>query len=448
MGGVFCGGWHHDYPDSDSDAHCNKHPDTNAYAYAHTDGSSDSDSDADSSTNANANTTSDADSSSDSSAHSHPNSAMRDEIAKYQGIYANPASYPKYGHSNHGARSVRILQKWNSGSVLDVGCGWNEFAEQVRAALPKAHVVGVDPACPGADVAAEAVQLPFADKSFSVVTSFDMLEHLPENEVVAALAEMARVSTAFIFSISYVPSVNKWQGKTLHPTVRPETWWIERIMQAGGMHIDKNGRFLMGHWQTGVWKVRPDDTVAVVGNGPSALRANIGQIIDAHTHVVRFNNYKVAGFESQVGRRTSLWSSVGIGRSQFDAVSPPAHSLLIDGEVAKHEQAEAMPCERLPRWFYNQVRRELQERSSWKHGFAPEREKLLATSGLLMIAWLLRVKQINHLTLVGFDHFSKKRSGQHHYWVPTAFKQPGEHDGDAESDMVADLRDAGRVTYL
>jgi SAM-dependent methyltransferase len=373
---------------------------------------------------------------------------MNEEIAKYQGIYSNPSAYPRYGHRNHGARALRILQKWNTRSVLDVGCGFNEFASLVRQQIPDAKVCGVDPACPGADVAAEAVKLPFQPKEFSVVTSFDMLAHLPECEVEAALAEMARVSTAFIFSISHVPSVNKWQGQTLHPTVRPETWWIEKIMQAGGMHIAKEGRFLTGHWQTQSWRVNPTDTVVVVGNGPSVLNSEYGALVDSHTHVVRFNNYKVAGFERHVGTRTSLWSSVGIGRSHFDPTSSPSHSLLIDGEEAKHAEAESMPCERLPRWFYNQVRREVQERSSWKSGFAPEREKLLATSGLLLVVWLLRVKNVKNVRLLGFDHFSKDRSSQHHYWVPSAFKKPAEHDGAAEADMFDDLRAAGKVTYL
>lgn len=378
----------------------------------------------------------------------HRHNVMIAEIEKYHGIYSNPAAFPRYGHSNHGARAVSILQKWASPSVLDVGCGFNEFAVQTRKTLPSVRIVGVDPACPGADVKAEAVNLPFGDKEFSVVTSFDMLEHLPECEVEAALAEMARVSAAFIFSISYVPSVNKWEGKTLHPTVRAEGWWIEKIMQAGGMHIAKNGRFLTGHWQTQCWSVKPTDSVVVVGNGPSVFKAEYGALVDWHTHVVRFNNYKVAGFEKHVGQRTSLWSSVGIGRSQYDSASPPAHSLLIDGETARHEQAEAMLCERLPRWFYNQVRRELQERSAWKSGFAPEREKLLATSGLLVVSWLLRVKGVQHVRLLGFDHFAKEYSSQHHYWIPSAFKKPGEHDGPAECDMFADLRAAGRITYL
>jgi SAM-dependent methyltransferase len=259
---------------------------------------------------------------------------MIEEIAKYQGIYSSPEKFPRYGHSNHGAKAVRILQKWGTPTVLDVGCGYNEFVQQVREAMPNTRAIGIDPACPGADLHAEAVALPFADKEFSVVTSFDMLEHLPECEVEAALAEMARVSTAFIFSISYVPSVNKWQGKTLHPTVRPETWWIEKIMQAGGVHIAHSGRYLTGHWQTQLWKVKPADSVAVVGNGPSILNYNYGHLIDAHVHVVRFNNYKVEKFQPQVGTRTTLWSSVGIGRSRYDTASQPSHSLLIDGDAS------------------------------------------------------------------------------------------------------------------
>ena len=433
MARLACGCGRHTNTHADSDTYAN----SDSYQYA----DADPNTHADSYSNAYSDTHPDSDTYADAY-------TMIAEIEKYKGIYANATAFPRYGHSNHGARAVRIIQKWGSPSVLDVGCGYNEFAAQLKHAMPSVRAIGVDPACPGADLTAEATRLPFGDKEFTVVTSFDMLEHLPECEVETALAEMARISNAFIFSISYVPSVNKWKGQTLHPTVRPETWWIEKIIKAGGMHIEKNGRYITGHWQSGLWRIAENDTVAVVGNGPSALRSSYGAIIDAHTHVVRFNNYKVAGYESQVGTRTSLWSSVGIARSRLDPASKPCHSLLIDGETAKHEEAEAMPCERLPRWFYNQVRRELQERSAWKSGFEPEREKLLATSGLLVVAWLLRVKNVKRLTLTGFDHFSKTHSSQHHYWVPSAFKKPSEHDGDAEAAMFADLLAAGRITYL
>ena len=365
------------------------------------------------------------------------------ELDKYQGIYANPERFPKYGHSNHGRGAARLLTKWQPASVLDVGCGWNEFAGQMREEMPGARIVGVDFACPGADVIAPLTALPFADKEFDTITAFDVLEHLRPDEVDAALAEMARVSGRFIVSISYVPSVNKWQGQNLHPTVRPEEWWMIKLMQAGAAQLAKHGRYIVGSWRAKL-PIQPADSVVLVGNGPSIVESKLGAAIDEHTHVVRFNNYQIAGFEQHTGERTTLWSTF-FKRIDQTARDVPVFCIHENDQVPERAQ----PVYRLPMVYYQRINAELHRRADWKHGFQrdPER-KLLATSGLLVLAYLLEVVGVQRVTLAGFDHFDKSRTGMHHYWLKQSFKRPPEHNGDLERQMFAELRQAGRIEYL
>jgi SAM-dependent methyltransferase len=363
------------------------------------------------------------------------------ELDKYKGIYTS-GKLPKYGHTNHGARAMGLVEKWKPTSIVDVGCGWNEFAKIARQKLPESRIVGVDFACPGADVVAPATKLPFSNKEFDLLTSFDMLEHLTPDEVDKALASMARVSQRFIVSISYEPSVNKWQGSTLHPTVRDEEWWITRLMRAGALAITKHGRYIYGRWHSPLL-IKPDANVVLVGNGPGVLQRKLGPVIDTFDEVIRFNNYHIEGFESHVGTRTTLWSSF------FRRIDPKQKHHRV---ICPHENDKpADYCTEvyfLPSWFYNRTRSHVQKRAFWASGFQRDVEPLLATSGMLLTCFLLEVVGVQKLHLVGFDHFSKALTGQHHYWIPSAFKRPPEHDGDLEEAIFADLRKAGKVTYL
>lgn len=168
------------------------------------------------------------------------------EIEKYQGIYANPSAYRGYGHSNHGRGAAALMEGIKS--LCDIGCGHNEFVKTQRTLRADMPAVGVDFACPGADVQAAATALPFVDKQWDMLTSFDMLEHLLPEEVGPALREFARVSSRFCFSICYRASVITWQGANLHPTVQPESWWVGEISRAGGVNIRKVGNYLTGDW--------------------------------------------------------------------------------------------------------------------------------------------------------------------------------------------------------
>jgi ubiquinone/menaquinone biosynthesis C-methylase UbiE len=169
---------------------------------------------------------------------------MLTELEKYKTIYGDTTGrWGRYGHKNHGRDALPLVREVPS--LLDVGCGHNEFATKCRSLGIAA--TGVDFACPSADVIASAEALPFEDKSFHTLTAFDMLEHLLPEQVEPVLREFARLSHHFVFSISYVPSIHKVAGETLHPCVRPEDWWIQRIHEAGGT-VQKTGKYLHGDW--------------------------------------------------------------------------------------------------------------------------------------------------------------------------------------------------------
>lgn len=363
-----------------------------------------------------------------------------EEIDKYRGIYSDPR-FARYGHTNHGAAAMPIVEREAPTSILDIGCGWNEFAQAWQARGLRA--IGVDFACPGADLVADlAGGLPYAEREWDLVTAFDVLEHLRPDQVDPALREMARISTRFLVSICYRDSSNRWQGHTLHPTVRNEAWWIAALRRAGAVEVRKEGTYLLGRWSSPLI-LPPSTRVVLVGNGPALLAEPRGEAIDGHDFVVRFNNYKLAGYERHTGTRIDLWSNVG-GDCGNEAGC--RRGLMINAGFPVPPGLDEVHV--LPREIYDRYRRLLQDRAWIRSGCRIDATPLLASSGLMVTLWMLEHVGVEQVTLAGFDHFQKDRSPLHHYWIPRATKRPGEHDGDAEAGIFADLVAAGRVRYL
>jgi len=47
--------------------------------------------------------------------------------------------------------------------------------------------------------------------------------------------------------------------------------------------------------------------ILLIGNGPSCLDNEYGELIDSHDIVVRFNNFETESFEKFVGTKTNYW---------------------------------------------------------------------------------------------------------------------------------------------
>ena len=86
--------------------------------------------------------------------------------------------------------------------VLDLGCGERPWS----ALFGEAHVIGVDIATEGArpDVVALGAALPFADGSFDLVFTSQVLEHVPDDApVLAECARTLRPGGALVLSVPF-----------------------------------------------------------------------------------------------------------------------------------------------------------------------------------------------------------------------------------------------------
>jgi len=72
--------------------------------------------------------------------------------------------------------------------------------------------------------------LHMSDNEASVVGCFDVLEHLPPEDIDAALAQLTRVArNRLILSIALYSHI--FEGTELHLTIENEKWWTEKLAQ-------------------------------------------------------------------------------------------------------------------------------------------------------------------------------------------------------------------------
>lgn len=166
------------------------------------------------------------------------------ERAKYETLVANP----RYGGSHHGRDAHALLKEWGVETVVDFGCGRNQFVLECQRNGIRA--LGVDFAFPEADIKAPMHRVPVADGAVDCVTAFDSLEHLLPEEVPLVLREMRRIAKPggrLIVSVCTRPSNWKVDGEGLHPTVRSMDWWTARL--AAVACARGSGRFLVGEFR-------------------------------------------------------------------------------------------------------------------------------------------------------------------------------------------------------
>lgn len=139
--------------------------------------------------------------------------------------------------------------KMLSGRMLDVGCGVGFALEYLSGPTFDFIPFGVDASDLAIDKAKQRLanvpgsiqrlmtleddRLPFEDDFFTLVTCFDVLEHLDECDIDSMLEEIHRVtrkSGVIFLSVSNRSSgVNDKFGDNLHRTVRSVDWWIDKF---------------------------------------------------------------------------------------------------------------------------------------------------------------------------------------------------------------------------
>ena len=163
------------------------------------------------------------------------------EKEKYMKIYHNKGIYTKngkidetgnirkkYGHENNGKPFIKFIKKMKISSLVDIGCGHNEFVELIKNKLG-IKAIGVDFACPSADFIADAADLPFEDKEFDLVTCFDCLEHIPEEKIDKVLSEFRRVAKRFLVMPCLRGAPSRIDHCQLHVCKKDSDWWLDKV---------------------------------------------------------------------------------------------------------------------------------------------------------------------------------------------------------------------------
>jgi len=119
------------------------------------------------------------------------------------------------------------------GSLLDVGAGRGEMVEFAKS-IGFGHVMGVeivDSLLTEEVIYGEAHDLPFGDKSFDVVTSWDVFEHFLPEDTEKSLQELSRVASKEIILCIALCASRGNDGENYHINLRTKQEWSDLIKQ-------------------------------------------------------------------------------------------------------------------------------------------------------------------------------------------------------------------------
>ncbi len=155
----------------------------------------------------------------------------------YDEYWARPDRWQSHSFKDAGAMVEQILAL-GAGRMLDVGCGMGLIVHTLRERGIDAHGVDVSALvieegnrrAPGNFKLGSILELPFPDDSFDTVVCTDVLEHLAEEDVAVALAELYRVTKSSLFATiaTRIDRDGRW-----HLTVQDRPWWENRLFAAG-----------------------------------------------------------------------------------------------------------------------------------------------------------------------------------------------------------------------
>lgn len=140
----------------------------------------------------------------------------------------------KYGHGFEAKTHLNRILSLRPKSLVDIGCGGNELCinlkKRKRFIFSKKKFIGVDISSPSADIISPAHNIPsIMDKEFDLLTSFDCIEHIPDEEVEASFKEFVRISKRVYLQICLEPSPTTIDGEELHVCIHPKEWWMELL---------------------------------------------------------------------------------------------------------------------------------------------------------------------------------------------------------------------------
>lgn len=176
---------------------------------------------------------------------------LRHERVKYERCWADPR-YREYSPGEAMLPLFRRMVRRREGKLLDLGCGTRRAGQALHKLGFEVQLADLVPGCldPG-------VRLPFRKLNvwgqwptydYDWVYCCDVMEHLPPEKVDRSLGNIARHTRQAFFSIHFGPDV--FGDGHLHLTVRPFTWWRDKLAEYGEV---TDARDLIG---MGVFRLR------------------------------------------------------------------------------------------------------------------------------------------------------------------------------------------------
>jgi len=177
-------------------------------------------------------------------------------------------------------------------------------------------------------------------------------------------------------------------------------------------------------------------TVAVVGNAPFARQ--YGGLIDECDVVIRFNEFKIKGYEALVGSKTTIWCSCSLGprhRKKCREGLAPCKTLWISRWRNKRNKdaiySQAIKYGMIPYFVPASQLKEVTDAISGK----------VPSTGLVGLYAALQLFPPPLLTF-GFNHFNPRR--RHHYYEKKKHRRMV-HTGQAERRYFKRLQAANMI---
>ncbi|MDM1269002.1 glycosyltransferase family 29 protein [Acinetobacter indicus] len=189
--------------------------------------------------------------------------------------------------------------------------------------------------------------------------------------------------------------------------------------------------------------IKKSRSIAIVGNGSSHIDKYLGKEIDEHDIVVRFNNFKIDGYECDYGSKTDIWVR-GLGEDIVEPKEIDKISYVIFSNDFKHIDLDNTNLGVLENYrIKNKVVTYLD--SYFHRNLKVNSGIMFPTSGLLLVWYVYLIRgSLEKVSLYGFGFQSPEVSKYNEHYFESrnlreAFRIGQDHNMIEEAKFLSNI---------
>lgn len=204
-----------------------------------------------------------------------------------------------------------------------------------------------------------------------------------------------------------------------------------------------------------------DKSVILIGNGFCLKDSNLGKEIDEFDEIIRINDWKTVGYETDAGTKTTVWTiynplkgMINFKNSYIDMGYDP---IPIAKGINEIWYVCWNPNNIMNSWKNNTILKELQIYDKVKRHISISTSKKIRrmidppSTGFSLI-WIL-THMYKRIYITGFDFWDERYKDEkyHHYYgkkLRESVKNRGIHHMDKEYELVQELITEGKIQQL